>query len=185
MGRNVISKNKSWFRAIGAALTLAGSAVVFIVLFLPTSASARTAYCNLEAGGGHRAASISGFSTTTDKPAVAAGDTSSADSHWLAIFMTDANHVNDVWFPAVKGQGDNINGKASRWVGVGSATPGDSGSGGPNDDQFTSTVYTDSGANTVWVEIPTYGVTKGKIRVNNSSDPNFCYVQSQKTFNPN
>jgi hypothetical protein len=25
---------------------------------------------------------------------------------------------------------------------------------------------------------------KGKIRVNNSSDPTFCYVQTSKTFNP-
>jgi len=185
MGRKVLSHR--WFRAIGAALTLAGAAVVFVVLFLPTSASARASYCNLEAGGGHRAASIKGFSTTTHKPVDASGDNdNSEDSHWLAIFMTDANHVRNVWFPAAKGQGDFINtlNKFVPFIGVGPDTPGANGESGPNQDQNTSTVFVDSGSNTVWAEIPN-NTAKGHIRVNNSSDPTFCFVTSSKTFNPN
>src|SRR4051812_5339529 len=97
MGRKMFTKN--WLRTIGAALTLVGAAIVFVVLFLPTGASARSTYCNLEAGGGHRAASISGFDVHSDKPADAAGDTSSSNAHWVAIHMSDASHVNTVWFP--------------------------------------------------------------------------------------
>ena len=37
--------------------------------------------------------------------------------------------------------------------------------------------------NLLWAEIPA-GTASGHLRVNNSSDPNFCYVQTQKTFHP-
>jgi hypothetical protein len=159
MGRKVLSHR--WFRAIGAALTLAGAAVVFVVLFLPTSASARSTYCNLEAGGGHRAASIKGFQNKVDK---FDGDV----SHGVEIYMTDASHINFVWFPAAKGeQGTWVNdlGKYVPWI------------------QNTSTFINDSSTNTVYAEIPD-GAGKGKLRVNNSSDPTYCYVQTSKTFNP-
>ena len=150
MGRKAFSKG--WLRAIGAAMTLAGAAIVFVVLFLPTGASARSAYCNLEAGGGHRAASIKGFQNKQEK---IDGDV----SHGIEIYMTDASHINFVWFPGNQKAGYD------KWI------------------QAVSTFINDSGTNTVFAEIPE-GATKGKIRVNNSSDPNFCYVQSAKTFNP-
>jgi hypothetical protein len=154
-----------WLRAAGAALTLAGAAIVFVVLFLPTGASARATYCNLEAGGSHRAASIKGFQRV-DKGADTAGDLDGSNEKFIAIYMSDASHINFVWFPAGKGDGTFVSdiGKTVPWI-------------------QGSSVFVDSGTNTVYAEVADDAV-KGKIRVNNSSDPTFCYVQTSKTFNP-
>jgi hypothetical protein len=149
-----------WARAVGAALTLAGAAIVFVVLFLPSGASARSTYCNIEPGG-HRAASIKGFQFI-DKAHDVFGDTDGSTESsfgYVAIYMSDASHVHEVWFKAAKGT-SNVNG----WV-------------------ASSSVWGDSGANTLYAEVPD-NAAKGKLRVNNSSDPNFCYVQTSKTFNP-
>lgn len=154
MGRKFLSG--SWLKSIGAALMLAGTAVVFVVLFLPTGAAARsTPVCTLEA-------SIKGFQFI-DKAHDVFGDTDgSTDSSfgYVAIYMSDASHVHLVWFRAAKGT-SGVNG----WV-------------------ASSSVWGDSGANTLYAEVPG-NAAKGKIRVSNaSSDPNSCYVQTSKTFNP-
>jgi hypothetical protein len=89
MGRKVLTRG--WLRAVGAALTLAGAIVVFVVLFLPTSASARSTYCS--------SASFTGITWQWVSKGDHAGE--------LQVFVPHSSRVRYVWFTANKDFGDH------------------------------------------------------------------------------
>jgi hypothetical protein len=121
---------------------------VFVVLFLPTSASARS--------------SRSTFCTASNPSFIGTSwqwVTKGDYKGYLQVFVSHADAVDHVHFTAEKGYG-------SHWVSDYIE----------HSDRWPS-------LNSVFVEVPS-AATDGPIRINHSSEPGVCYVQSNKTFHP-